>query len=195
MEGVSSSSSLNETRSRNQSSLNTESDPILFFHLLKKNLLWFAIIIFLCVSVSLVYLRYTAPIYSAKLVYQVNSVNTASKVLDVREFQETNSLAKDVEILKSKLLFRRALNRIPVNVSYYNQGEILTNELYQSTPVNVQYSIKDSSILGIPFYIKFIDDSRFTLTLNEKVLGEFEINKQLKLEQLDLNSPLSLAPL
>lgn len=105
MEEERSSNSLNEVKYSKTSGLNTESDPILFFHLFKQNLLWFAIIIFLCVSLAFTYLRYTAPVYSAKLVYQVNSVNTANKVLDVTEFQETNSLAKDVEILKSKLLF------------------------------------------------------------------------------------------
>ena len=191
MEEVNSSNSLNEAKARKRSNLNTESDPILFFHLLKQNLLWFAIIIFICVSVSLIYLRYTAPVYSAMLVYQVNSVNTANKVLNVREFQETNSLAKDVEILKSKLLFKRALNRIPIDVSYFNQGEILTNELYRSTPIKVTYAIKDSLILGQSFFINFNNGLSFSLALNEEVLGEFELDEIIKLKNVTLKISLA----
>lgn len=187
MEEERSSNSLNEVKYSKTSGLNTESDPILFFHLFKQNLLWFAIIIFLCVSLAFTYLRYTAPVYSAKLVYQVNSVNTANKVLDVTEFQETNSLAKDVEILKSKLLFKRALHQIPIDVSFFNEGEILTNELYRSSPIKVKFSIKDSSILGIPFYIRFTNDSKFSLKLNEKYLGEFDLDEVIELEKVDLN--------
>jgi len=156
MEENSSSNNINEAKARKRSTLNTESDPILFFHLLKQNLLWFALIIAICLSAAFVYLRYTTPIYEAKLIYQVNSINTANKVLNVNGFQEANNLAKDVEILKSKLLFKRALERVPIIVSYYNQGEILVNELYKSTPIKVEYVVKDSSILGQPFFIEFI---------------------------------------
>ena len=94
MEDNSSSNNINEAKARKRSNLNTESDPILFFHLLKRNLIWFAIIITACIASSFIYLRYTVPIYESKLVFQVNSVNTANKVLNVNEFQEINNLAK-----------------------------------------------------------------------------------------------------
>ncbi|NQX99261.1 MAG: hypothetical protein HRT73_15490, partial [Flavobacteriales bacterium] len=190
MEDSSSLNSANEIKSRKRSNLNTESDPILFFHLLKQNLLWFAAIIAICVSISFIYLRYTAPVYEAKLVYQVNSKNTATQVLNVGGFQESNSLAKDVEILKSKLLFKRALHHIPIDVSYFNQGEILTNELYRSTPIKVEHNVKDSLILGQHFYIKFIEEYKFELSLNEKILGEYETNTLIKLPKVDLTITL-----
>ena len=175
-----------EDKSRKRSNLNTESDPILFFHLLRRNLIWFAIIIAICIVAAFVYLRYTAPIFESKLVYQVNTLNTANKVLDVSEFQEINNLAKDVEIIKSKLLFKRALYRVPIEVSYFYQGEILTNELYKSTPIKVDYTIKDSTIIGVPFFIEFTDKYKFKLKENDKQIGEFEVNSTINLDKVDM---------
>ena len=186
-----SNSSVNNisVKERKSSNLNTEFDPILFFHLLRKNLVWFVLIIFLCVSSSIIYLRYTAPIYSSQLTYQVSSENRANTVLNVGGLQE-NTLAKDIEILKSKLLFKRALRRIPIDVSFFNKGEILSNELYRSTPISVDYEIKDSTVLGQNFYVKFINDLEFQLTLNEISLGQFRINEKFNLPKVNLKVSL-----
>jgi tyrosine-protein kinase Etk/Wzc len=185
----SSSNNTKSTRGRKVMTLNTESDPILFFNLFKKNILSFIIIIAVCLFLSFLYLRYTPSIYSSSLVYQVNSENRASTVLNVGSIQE-NTLAKDVELLKSKLLFNRALKRIPLEIGYYNQGEILTNELYKSSPITVQYEIIDSTVLGQNFFLKFINATEFEITSNEKILGVFSTKEQLKLDKIILKVAL-----
>ncbi len=192
MEENGSSNNVSSMRGRSPSTLNTEMDPVLFFHLFKKNIFTFAAITVACVCLSFLYLRYTAPIYSSRLVYQVNSENKASTVLNVGSIQE-NTLAKDVEILKSKLLFKRALKRIPVEVSYYNQGEILTNELYKSAPISIDYEIIDSTVLGQKFFIKYINDTEFELTSNEELLGTFKTKEQIKLKKVILSVALKKA--
>ncbi len=162
-----------------RSNFNTEFDPHLFFQLFKQNKWWFCLIIILCISASFIYLRYTAPVYESSLVFQVGSINTANKVLDVNDIQERDDLAKDVEILKSKLLFKRALSKISLDVSYYNQGDILTFELYKSTPIKVEYEIRDSTILGQPFFIEFKDSNSFVLKEGTNLLGEYKVNSEI----------------
>ncbi len=177
-------------KSRKHSTFNTESDPILFLHLLRKNLMWFGIIILLCLIAVFIYLRYTVPIYESKLTFQVGTLNTANQVLDVNNFQENNDLAKDVEILKSKLLFKRALEKVQVDVTYHNKGKILTNELYKSTPIKVEYTIKDSSVIGVPFYVNFIDKNSFQLLEDNKLLGTFKNNVLIHHPKVDLKIKL-----
>ena len=170
---------------RKHSNFNTDSDPALFFHLLKKNILWFALIIAICISGVVLFLRYTTPIYEANLSFQVGSVNTANQLLNVSNFQEQNSYAKDIEILKSKLLFRRALNHIPLEISYFNKGKILNNELYKSSPITVEYIIKDSTILGTPFRIEVVDDTHFEFYQSETLLGKYQANQKIKLPKVE----------
>ena len=168
------------------SNFNTELDIILLLKIFKRNLFLFMVIITICVVVSFVYLRYTIPIYQSQLVLQVGSENTANKVLQVDNFSQKEDIAKDVELLKSKLLFKRALSKLQLKVSYYNQGNFLNNELYIGSPMKVNYAIKDSSIVGIPFFIEITKNNKFNLFENETLLGEFEVDTPIKLKQVDL---------
>lgn len=168
------------------SNFNTELDIILLLKIFKRNLFLFIAIITICVVVSFVYLRYTIPIYQSQLVLQVGSENTANKVLQVDNFSQKEDIAKDVELLKSKLLFKRALSKLQLKVSYYNQGNFLNNELYVGSPLKVNYSIKDSSIVGIPFFIEITKNNKFNLFENETLLGEFEVDTPIKLKYVDL---------
>jgi len=168
------------------SNFNTELDIILLLKIFKRNLFLFIAIITICVVVSFVYLRYTIPIYQSQLVLQVGSENTANKVLQVDNFSQKEDIAKDVELLKSKLLFKRALSKLQLKVSYYNQGNFLNNELYVGSPMKVNYAIKDSSIVGIPFFIEITKNNKFNLFENETLLGEFEVDTPIKLKHVDL---------
>lgn len=178
--------SAEKNKTRKHSNFNTESDPVLFFHLLQRNILWFVLIISFCITGVVLFLRYTTPVYEANLSFQVGSVNTANQLLDVGNFQEQNSYAKDIEILKSKLLFKRALKRIPIDISYYNKGKILNNELYKSSPIKITYTIKDSTILGTPVYIKVADENHFELYQNETLLGEYQTNQLIESPKVNL---------
>ena len=182
------SNTTNSRKNRKHSNFNTESDPILFLHLFHRNLVSFAVIIIACLVIVSVYLRYTVPIYESELIFQVGSLNTANQVLDVSNFHESNNdLAKDIEVLRSKLLFKRSLSRIPIDVTYYNEGKILAYELYKATPIKVDYVVKDFSIVGVPFYVKFIDKKTFQLSEGGKLLGEFKTNTLIQHPKVELN--------
>ncbi len=179
MEESSTVQKIKDEKSRKRSNFNTESDPILFLHLLRRNLLWFIAIIAITVSSVLVYLRYTEPVYESSLTFQVGSVNTANQVLNMNDFHESNDLAKDIEVLKSKLLFRRALQRLPLEVTYFNKGEILDHEMYKSSPIKIEYANTDHSLFGKVFFIKFLGDNRFSLMQNTKSKGEYKFGEDV----------------
>lgn len=168
------------------SNFNTELDIILLLKIIRKNLILFIAIISVCVIITLIYLRYTIPVYQSELVLQVGSDNTAKDVLKVDNFgSREDGIAKDVELLKSKLLFKRALNTLPLEVSYYNQGKILTYELYKLSPFKVVYEIKDSTIFGTFFSIEITKNNKFKLFEGEALIGEYTANKPIELPKLN----------
>lgn len=175
----------NTQKSETISNFNTELDVILLLQIFKKNLLLFIAIILACVVVSFLYLRYTVPLYQSQLVLQVGSKNTADQVLKVDKFQEDDDVAKDVELLKSKFLLKRALAKLPLEISYFNKGKFLTFELYRNSPLEVSFTIKDSSIIGLPFYVELTGNNKFKLYENELFLGEFSNNQEIKLSKVD----------
>jgi tyrosine-protein kinase Etk/Wzc len=172
-------------KNRKHSTFNTESDPILLLHLLRSNLKWFFVIISFCLLSSYLYLRYTIPVYQSNLIFQVGSLNTANQVLNVDNFHENKSIDKDIEILRSKLLFRRAISRLPLAISFYKKGTLLEHELYKSAPIDVEFNIKDSSIINHTFNVVINDINQFELRDGEEILGFFKSGELIVIDKID----------
>ena len=150
----------------------------LFLYIFRKSLLWILLVLFLSFLASLLYLRYTVPIYESNLVLQINSSNTAGKVLKVEDIYENEDISSDIEFLRSKYLLSRALKSLPLEVSYFNQGQFLTYELYTSSPIKVNFSIIDSAVLNRPFNLIIYNTEEAELIYSNH--GK-EINKKFHL--------------
>ena len=174
----------------------------LFLYILRKSVIWILLILFLSFIGALIYLRYTVPMYESNLVLQISSQNTAGKVLNVEDIYEQDDISAHIELLRSKFLLNRAIQSLPLDVSYHNKGQFLTYELYTSSPFRVQYEIRDSSMLNREFYVSFLEgdkvevthylegeekvvDGRLTSPMDlGKVVLEFSILDRKRIEQL-----------
>ncbi|MDQ3050934.1 MAG: polysaccharide biosynthesis tyrosine autokinase [Bacteroidota bacterium] len=146
--------------------LNEEFDFKLFVTIAKKNAIWFGIFMFVSVMFAFLYLRYTAPIYEAASVIKLSEENNAGMLLGKQEnmFNDnTNQIAGDVELIRSKIIAQRAIENLDLKISYFAKGTVLDYELYTGSPFSVQVNIKDSSIYQKPFFLEFEDINTFTL--------------------------------
>ena len=149
------------------SPINEEFDFKLLVTIARKNTMWFALFVLAAILTALLILRYTAPVYEATSVIQLSEQDNARSVLNeaqLKQFQDrTNKLASSIELIRSKVIISRVLQRLPLQVSYYSKGEILTNELYKQSPFIVEFVIKDSSIIGLPVVVDFTSATTFNL--------------------------------
>ena len=125
------------------SNLNEEFDLKLFAIIARKNfyLLFINITIFL--TLSYLYLRYTHPVYISETVLKIGTVNNANAVLNLQNNQfmdamgSSNQLAGDIELLRSRVMIARVIARMQMNVSYFSQGNVLDNEMYNNSPFSI----------------------------------------------------------
>ncbi|MCX6273680.1 MAG: Wzz/FepE/Etk N-terminal domain-containing protein, partial [Bacteroidetes bacterium] len=125
--------------------LNSDFDAKLFAIIARKNFYWIIMMVTAAILLSYLYLRYTAPTFQAHSVIKIGVVNNANAVLNINNSDMLNGLgitqtqlAGDVELLKSRVIIARAINSMPLNVSYYAKGTVLENELYQKSPFQVE---------------------------------------------------------
>ena len=131
----------------------------LFVYILKKSLVWIVMIIGLLLFVAFLYIRYSVPIYQANTIIQISKSNTAQKVLNVERLYDEGSLSGEIELIRSKFLIRKAVENLPLNVSYFVKGDILNDEKYQSSLYEIDIvEIHDSSIIGKEIFIDFLQD-------------------------------------
>lgn len=149
-------------------SLNTSFDFHIFKLILKKNWYWTILIFAFFGAIAFLYLRYTKPIYESKILIQIQNENQSEDIFGFKEVMGESSLSKDIEIIKSQRLFNKTINDLPLDVSYYNKGEFLTENKYKSSGYEVIIGqVKDSSIFNQPIYVTIIGDE-IGLSFNHK---------------------------
>jgi capsular exopolysaccharide synthesis family protein len=143
-----------------------EFDPGLFMLIVRKSAGYVFAMLFIAVLSAFLYLRYTPEVYEATTVMQLGEDDSGGKILNVNRMGvEQSSLEAKVELLRSKLLVKRTLERMNLEVSYYAKGRILTNEHYVISPYRVEViEVFDESVMNAPIFVEFFEEGRFTIT-------------------------------
>ncbi|MBD3638504.1 MAG: polysaccharide biosynthesis tyrosine autokinase [Crocinitomicaceae bacterium] len=137
-----------------RNSLNRDLDLNLAVTVLKRNFYVPLIFLFIGLGASFVYLRYTKPVFQSTAVIQRSSQDEGKRILDIEGFEKENDLSEDVELLHSTFLLEKALRNLNLEISYYAEGDILTEERYLLSSYHVTLmELKDSSLVGVPIFI------------------------------------------
>ena len=162
--------------SKGKFTLNKEFDLDILLGVLRRQWLVFPILFAIAFASGYIYLRYTKPVYDSNAVIQRGSQDEGKRILDIESFESEGSLSEDVELLKSTFLLDKALHNLNLNVSYYSEGEILTEEKYLMSSYHITLlELYDSSVVGMPIYLTK-EDSGFNLAFTKNgVVEEFLI--------------------
>ncbi|HLG02552.1 MAG TPA: Wzz/FepE/Etk N-terminal domain-containing protein, partial [Bacteroidia bacterium] len=164
----------------------------LFLFIAKKSIAWVILFFVLAGAGAWLYLRYSEANYQASAIMQINSDNTAKmlNVQNIYELDDQNELASAVEMIRSKVFLRRVLAQMPLQVSYYAQGDIKTNEHYKSSPYSIGVNLKSESIYGTRIDIKFsskADGGEIFYTLDGQTFrNNFLLNEWIEFPQVSL---------
>ena len=136
--------------------------------------------ILLTVTLAFIYLRYTKPIYQVSAVLLIKddkSNSPGTEILNQLDlFGSTKVVENELEILRSKTLMKRVVDRLHLNVSLIDEGTVINSIIYENKPFNfVGYSL-DPKIYGKELVIKFKDSTQYTLqnlSTGEIIKGKF----------------------
>lgn len=139
--------------------VNTTFDIEVLKLVIKRNWYWCLLIFTLFSVTGYLYLRYTKPIFESRMLIQINSENQGADILDFKDVRQEGSIAKEIELLRSQLLFKKAISDLPLRVSQYAKGEFLTEKRYKQGGMEVKpLLLKDSSLCDVPIYTSFEND-------------------------------------
>ena len=146
--------------------INKSYDPLIMRTVVRRYWWWAALLVLAFASFAYIYLRYTKPTFESSMVLQLGDKDSAKDVLDIENINtKNNELSSVVELLRSELLFERALNKLNLNVSLFSRGEILTEEKYLSSSFNIQpYELRDSSIINQEIAVNSKGNSKVELS-------------------------------
>ncbi|MFP4662826.1 MAG: polysaccharide biosynthesis tyrosine autokinase [Bacteroidales bacterium] len=134
--------------------INQKFDFFTFMKVLRKSLWIIGVCLVTGIITGFLYIRYTPPVYQSSSVLQVSTKNKTNEILDIDDMYETG-LDPVIELIRSKEFLKRCFHLLPLEVSYYKQGTFLSNELYRSSPFEVNYQITDQALFDNEIRLEF----------------------------------------
>jgi len=148
----------------------------------------FVTAILICFTASIFYLRYTPKVYSVNSTLLIkDDKKTATGVgndllnqLDL--FGSSKVVDNEIEILKSKTLMRKVIDRLNLVITFRAKGIVVNSDLYLNRPVDITVVQMDSLYYGKTLDLSFVDSS--TYLIEDKSTGK---KIQGRLNQLQRN--------
>ncbi|MEM9024228.1 MAG: hypothetical protein AAGB22_10825, partial [Bacteroidota bacterium] len=111
---------------------------------------------------------YTNPVYESTAKIKLDDIaygiSSANLYQDFDVFSNTNKIATEVEVIRSKVLIQEALQHVDFSTSYFRVGTIRTTEMYHNTPFLVEPVYLDSQAYDHRFDLVIHSEEEFTLT-------------------------------
>ncbi len=137
--------------------------------------------IIVCIGLAFIYLRYTRPVYqiSSSLLIKDDKkgVNPADILSQLDIFGGSKVVENEVEILQSKTLMRRVVDRLHLDVTYKNEGRVIDTELYKKRPVTVIMGEANPKFYGLELEMTINGKSGYTIKnpkTGENIKGTFD---------------------
>jgi hypothetical protein len=104
-------------------------------------------------------------VFESHAILQVIKENKTQQILgEGSVLNVQHSLSEDVELLRSPVLFKNAIHSLGLQTFSYNDGKLLTENLYGFTPYSIiTYQLSDSGMCGTNVYFEMQGDNKFNL--------------------------------
>ena len=171
--------------------INKEFNAVILKNVIRKH--WYKPIVLLIFGlfVSFIYLRYTKEKFESTSTIQVIEEDRVKDVLgDQGINQGSNDVSKEVELLRSDILFTQMLRKLNLSISVFSEGSLLTEDLYGYTPFSIiPYKLIDSSLCGTRIDIKADNQNKIILRYEfngEKHELKGDLNKKIKNKHFEI---------
>ena len=126
------------------------------------------------------YLSYVTPMYEStaklKLADVSEGVTGSNLFKDLDVFATSNRIAAEIEVIKSEVLLNKVFDELDYEIEIFRKGKIKVVEIYNQSPILIEYTKADKSVYDKLFDLKIINEQYYELidpnskqTLNGKL--------------------------
>ncbi|MCG2611272.1 polysaccharide biosynthesis tyrosine autokinase [Flavobacterium sp. SM15] len=154
---------------------------------------WFVLGVIVFVSGAYVYLRYSIPQYSASTTLMIKDEKKGGVATEQSAFSDLavlsgvkSNLDNEIEVIKSLTMIKETVRVLGLNVSYFNEGRVKSEELYKKSPVqfnvlNIKEGFEQRTLI---YKVISSGANQFELFDRSDVkLGTFQYGQTLQLKE------------
>lgn len=164
----------------------------------------FVLGVILCLIIAFFYLRYAEEIYSVSSTLLIKDEKKgmtgggSDLLTDLDLFGGTKVVDNEIEILKSKTLTRKVVDRLNLMVSYTAEGRVINSDVYFLRPVDIKVVELDSNWYGKTLSLNFPSNDTYEIEdkgsgkkikgllgqLQRNIFGVYSINRRANFGKL-----------
>ncbi len=169
-----------EINGHTKPALHEEIDLVSIFYKLLAKWYYFAIALVLCFIIAFVVIKLELPEYqSFSTILIKDSNSSSSKIEDViagEMYGESRNLNTEIGIIKSRAVLEEAIDRLNLQINYYNLINIPPRPIYRTQPIRVINQNINSELYGVDFNVRSLNNKEFELEVStdSKFLPGFE---------------------
>jgi len=137
---------------------------------------WFLLGVSICLIIAYIYLRYTEPQYQSFTTILVKDEKKGSMMSELSAFSDLgltgaikSNVDNEIEILKSRTLAESTVKKLNLNISLYHVGKFINNDLYENSPIEVNFFNRTKDFYTNKFVFNFVYLSRDLFQLEQEV--------------------------
>ena len=172
------SSSLQEQIATNRNELGNLSIRDMFFKYFRF-LPIFVLSVALSLFVAYTYLRYAERAYKSSgtlLIKSDKSTDNNDRLQNILMSSRTMNISNEIEVLKSRPLMERVVNKLNLQTSYFIVGRIRTDNIYTNAPFLLEALELNDSLSSFSINVKFLSNTQFRIN-NDKVFSFDQVFK------------------
>lgn len=134
---------------------------------------WFVLSVALSLFGAYAYLRYATPIYATggTLVIKTEQQGgRGDKYDDIFGGGKSQNIQSEIEVLRSRSLMQRVVQKKNLQFSYFVKGKIKTANIYKASPFYLEVSSLKDPERAFTLKIKVVDESGFRLNSDTRVI-------------------------
>ncbi|WP_179375846.1 GumC family protein [Winogradskyella wichelsiae] len=131
-----------------------------------------SLFVFVALALAFTHLRYSTNQYKASATIKIKNEQESQKLPSLSELSgnsllsgKSNQLNDEIETLTSRTLIANIVKNLKLNITYFEQGKIKEQEIYNNPPVKLNFFAPDSVIhtVDTTLFIKIKSPSKFLI--------------------------------
>ena len=149
---------------------------------------WFVVSVIVCIACAWGYLRLATPVYNTSATVLIKDDKNGSGPSMSSELERmgldgfvssSNNVDNEIEVLRSKSLAREVVNHLGLFVTYKDEDEFPSRELYRTSPVVVSLTPQEADKLPHPMEVSMTLQPTGAMDV-QITIGEKEYRKQFE---------------
>ncbi len=132
------------------------------------------------------YVSYVTPMYEStsklKLADIGEGIPNSNLFKDLDIFATSNKIAAEIEVIQSEVMLNKALDKVDFDIEVYRIGQIKTTELYDESPILIEFLSIDTMHYDEFFDIMITDSLQYQLTSPKGIVLEAILGDTIQVE-------------